>query len=106
MKTFGGVCHDLMRTVEDGKKVWIPFPSSDVPFKLFLPHSWKWKTGLWKMSLVSKMATFDFHDCWRKSIHLASTTQKPVAVAATAANWDVCAFEMVKGCKGGHQKSI
>ena len=86
-----------MKTVEDGKKLWIPFPSSDVPFKLFLPHSWKWKTGLWKMSLVSKMATFDFHDCWRKSIHLTSTTQKPVAVAATAANWDVCAFEMVKG---------
>ena len=56
-----------MKTLEDGRKVWNPFPSSDLPF-----------------------------------IHLTSSTQKPVAVAAITANCAACFWDG----KGGNQKSI
>ena len=34
----------------------------------FLPQSWKWRMGAWKMTLVSKGAIFHFHDDGRKGI--------------------------------------
>lgn len=39
---------------------------------LFLPWILQ-KKGVWKMSLVSKMVIFHFHDCWKKNINVETS---------------------------------